>query len=289
MSLFRSRQRIDVKDVPDRPPMRTTRGLRSTFALGLVGAALFLLVGATGATASGGAESVPFEPIKLDRIGLPADVHHASEPSFTADGKHLLFRAEREVNGETEKGLWITDLKGKEQRCITCSGGPAVPQVNYVFPFQDGKRIFVGFFGVIECAPSVVDCRTHDFLPYDLSTANVPGGVIPPGGAANRTQRVVRQGAYPTLAQDGKHIGYSDVRSYGLEQMVVADLVRKEDKYVAENPKVINPQGPTSANDTDVRGWSDSTGLYELKTFTHGGRCPGQRFSKKPDVCVPSG
>src|SRR4051794_28154602 len=108
------------------------------------------------AASSAARAAVPFDPITFDRIGLPADVHHASEPSFTADGEHLLFRAEREVNGQTEKGLWISDLKGKEQRCITCSGGPAVPQVNYVFPFQDGKRIFVGFFGVIECAPSVV-------------------------------------------------------------------------------------------------------------------------------------
>jgi hypothetical protein len=34
---------------------------------------------------------------------------------------------------------------------------------------------------------------------------------------------------------------------------------------------VINPPGPTSATDTNVAGWSDSSALYEFKSFTNGG------------------
>jgi hypothetical protein len=268
-----------------RRPAGASARLRRTFTLGLAMSAMLVVVGAGSASAA----SPPFEPITFKRIPLPKELHGTTTPAFTVDGKHLLFRADREVNGETEKALWITDLKGKDVRCITCSGGPAVPQVNYVFPFPDGKRIFVGFFGVIECSPSVVDCETHDFLPYDLSTVRPAGGVVLPGGAANRPQVFVRQGAYPTLAPDGKHIGYSDVRSDGLEQMVVAKLVRQADKYVAADAKVINPPGPTSATDPSVDAWSESSALHELKTFTHGGRAVtyvqvGGIHAENPDV-----
>ncbi|MFJ9005459.1 hypothetical protein [Streptomyces canus] len=246
-------------------------------------ASLLLTLGATDDGASSGeageraaapasrAGDVPFEPVHFERIPVPPEVR-AGSPSFTPDGKHLLFPGTHTVDGKTRSDVWITDLKGKGIHCLTCSTGADTPRLPYVFPFADGKRVFLGFYGVLECAPSIVDCRTSKYLPYDLSTANPPLGVIPTGGAANRPQTVVRQGAYPTLAQDGKHIAYSDVRTDGIEQMVVAKLVRKEDKYVAEDPKVINPPGPTSATDRNVDAWSESTGLFELKTFTHGGR-----------------
>lgn len=241
-----------------------------------------------GSAPSSEANAVPFEPIHFNRIPLPPEVR-GSTPSFTPDGQHLLFSGDHTVSGKLRADVWITDLEGKDVRCITCSGESELPRFAYATPFPDGERIFLGFAGVLECAPSILDCRTYKQLPYDLATANPPGGLIPAGGAANTPQHVVRQGAYPTLAQDGKHIGYSDVRTDGLEQMVVAKLVRREDKYVAEDPKVINPPGPTSLTDKDVNAWSDSTALYELKTFTHGGSRvtyvkAGGTHSENPEV-----
>lgn len=285
MSLSRSRRRAaGMASRSPQPSVSTSVRWRVLPALGAT-ASLLLALGATDAGASNseaaaerqaasaarGGEA-PFEPITFKRVPLPPEVR-GSSPSFTPDGKHLLFPGTHTVDGKPRNDVWITDLRGKGLRCITCSieaDSRTLPYA-YVFPFADGKRVFLGFSGVLECAPSILNCRTSKYLPYDLSTANPPGGVIPPGGAANRTQAVVRQGAYPTLSQDGEHIGYSDVRTDGLEQMVVAKLVRKEDKYVAEDPKVINPPGPTSATDRNVDAWSESTGLYELKTFTRGG------------------
>ena len=37
------------------------------------------------------------------------------------------------------------------------------------------------------------------------------------------------------------------------------------------DPRVINPAGPASATDPSVAGWSDSSALYEFKSFTNGG------------------
>jgi hypothetical protein len=268
-----------------------TRRWRRRTALALAAASL-LIIAAPAANAAqvpapaANVAQVPFEPITFNRIPLPTDLKQTGDPAFTADGKHLLFRGKRSSDAEYE--LWISDLKGKDIRCITCSG-PAVPDVNYANPFPDGKRIFLAFRGVIECAPSVVRCNTYQFLPYDLSAANPPGGVIQPGGAANQPQQVLSQGAAPRFAPDGVHIGYSDVRSDGVQQMVVAKLVRQSDKYVVEDPKVINPAGPSSATDTDPDAWSRSSGLFEFKTFTRGGRAAtyvevGGAHAGNPDI-----
>src|SRR3954469_11024524 len=107
---------------------------RVRLALGLVAALVLLAVGTAGASAA----SPPFEPIALKRIPLPKDLS-TNDPAFAADGGHLLFAAKRA--GDTQHQLWIADLQGKDAHCITCSG-PAVPDVNYVNPFPDGKRIF---------------------------------------------------------------------------------------------------------------------------------------------------
>ena len=73
------------------------------------------------------------------------------------------------------------------------------------------------------------------------------------------------------LSPDGKHVGFSDLRSDSVLNMVVAKLSRAGDKYQLTDPRVINPPGPTSTTDTSVAGWSDSSALYEFKSFTHGG------------------
>src|SRR3954451_23832480 len=94
---------------------------RVSAAFALVIAVVLVAAGAAGASAA----SPPFEAITFKHVPLPEGLHGTTTPAFTADGKHLLFRADREVDGKTQNGLWITDLKGKDVRCITCSG-PAV-------------------------------------------------------------------------------------------------------------------------------------------------------------------
>src|ERR1700748_2259056 len=52
------------------------------------------------------------QPIRLQRIDLPAKITGARWPEFTHDGKHLLFFDRND--------LWITNLQGHGVKCLTC-------------------------------------------------------------------------------------------------------------------------------------------------------------------------
>ena len=228
---------------------------------------------------------VPFQPIAIQRIKLPTSIKSAGWPVFTHDGRHLLFfnTGSDTVGGSTGPGasaeLWITGLDGSGAHCLSCgvANDPPSAGEGEVTPFPDGKRVFFGSFfqpgsstyGVLECKPSVVDCKSASILPVDFSGAEP--ATVPPGGAVS-TPQVNSGGAYAAkLSQDGAHIGFSDIRSDSVETMVVGTLRRSADKYTVVDPRVINPAAPTSASDTNINAWSDSGALYEFKTFTNGG------------------
>ncbi|MBS1844414.1 MAG: hypothetical protein JST53_08365 [Actinobacteria bacterium] len=248
-------------------------------SIGLVGALLLLAIAPT---ADAKTEPFAMEPITFKQIAVPSSVAPAGAPVFTNDGHHLLY-------GTHSGDIWLTNMSGSEQNCLTCGEGPKPPVVGLDNPFPDGKRIFVGFSGILECLPSVLDCETHNYLPVDLSGSQAPGGVILPGGAATAPQFDVGQGASPKLSPDGEYLGFSNVRTDGFEEMIVAKLEKQPEKYVVTDPRVINPPGPTSAADPSIYAWSESSGLTELKTFTHGGADvtyveSGGSHSENPDL-----
>jgi hypothetical protein len=170
-------------------------------------------------------------------------------------------------------------LKGTKTRCLSCgvTNSPRSPGEELATPFPDGKRVFFGGYvqpgpaqmAVLECTPSVVDCRSAKILPVDFSQASP--ATIPPGGGVSIAQINLMGASTAKLSQDGKHVGFSDLRSDSVLNMVVAKLRRGSDKYELTDPRVINPPGPSSASDPRVAGWSDSSALYEFKSFTNGG------------------
>jgi hypothetical protein len=213
----------------------------------------------------------PFEPIAIQRIDLPLQIKDASTPVFTSDGRHLLFFSSLH--------LWIVGTNGNGLDCLSCglANEPTLPQTEqegFATEFPDGRRVFFGAAGsiaVLECSPSVLDCASRRILPIDLSAARPDGGLVTPGATNPGPAGDVGGGSSPKLAPDGVHIAFSDVRSDAAELMVIATLQREADKYVVTDPRVINPPGPTSLTDPDPRAWSDSTALYEFKTFADGG------------------
>jgi hypothetical protein len=224
-------------------------------------------------SAAARARHFAFQPISMQRIMLSRHVKSASFPEFTDDGHHLLFWSNSE--------LWITSLHGRGVHCLSCglANDPKLPDAAYLAtPFPDGKRVFIdedlqpplSKMAVLECTPSLINCKTRTMLPVDFSRAEP--AVLPPGGAISTPQETLVGGAYHAkLSQDGRYVGFSELRSDTIEAMVVARLKRGSTQYVVTNPRVINPPAPTSSSDRNIAHWSDSSGLFELKTFTHGG------------------
>src|SRR6202020_1259309 len=105
---------------------------------------------------------------------------------------------------------------------------------------QPGSSVY----GVLECTPSVVDCKSRRILPIDFAPAQP--SVIPPGGAIT-TQQADSGGDYGAkLSQDGQYVGFSDIRSDSIETMIVGRLSLSGDEYVGSDPKGIKPPGPSS-------------------------------------------
>lgn len=123
---------------------------------------------------------------------------------------------------------------------------------------------------MLECSPSVIKGDQRKILPVDLSGAH--GGVVVPAGGANTAPALIQANASsPKLAPDGVHIAFSDIRTDAAEVMVIARLTRTATNYVTSNPQTINPAGPTSPLDPNTAAWSDSSALFEFKSFAHGG------------------
>lgn len=221
----------------------------------------------------------PFESVELERIDLPSEIVDASQPAYTADGTHLLFMANA-TTGDAD--MWIVGEHGDHPRNLTggVTGEPPMPnpgeleQPALIVPFPDGKRVFFGPYGdphVLECLPSIVNCQSKQIFDVDLSGAR-PAGPIPPGGAAGGPALNLGLGARPQLSPDGKWVMFSDIRTDSIEDMILAKLTRGASGYSTSDGVVLNPPGPASPTDQDTKAWSDSTALFESKTFDDGGR-----------------
>jgi hypothetical protein len=201
----------------------------------------------------------PFEPIHHERVDLPDGVMPWA-PTWSPDGDHVLLH---DYNGGHE---WIVDAATGRSRCISC-GFADRPSIIGAFSylFDDGKRMFIANelgdkAAVLECAPSVLDCQQHEYVPLvhgddDSTSAGKPS-------FGRRTYH---------LSPDGEHLGYSIIRLDSLI-MLVARMERADDAYRLVDHKVINPTPATSALDTDARRWSHGSQLWEFKSFADGGR-----------------
>jgi len=208
----------------------------------------------------------PFLPIHDMRIATARGVQPWL-PTFSPDGRYILFQ--NQLDGAT----WITTRSGRGTHCISCRFADRPDIVGgFTYAFPGDKRIFVsheiGALGgsdspanadayVLECAPSIWRCRSHRYLPVDMS-------------ADKGAEPIVQRRTWH-LAPDGVHLGWTDLRLDGMF-MIVARLKRTPDRYVAVNPRIVDPPGPTGLADTSAQAWLNFGQLYELKSFVDGGR-----------------
>ncbi len=229
--------------------MRVGPKMSCRAALGAIAIAL--------AAAGPAAAADPFLPIHKDTIEVPEGVQPWL-PTFTPDGESIVFQSQ--LDGTT----WITGANGKGTKCISCdfADRPAKIRGGFTYAFPDNKRLFVskelGSSGggddpadadayILECAPSVLDCTNHKYVGVDMS--------------ADKGSSFIVQRRTWHLAPDGVHLGWMNLRLDGTA-MIVARLERRADRYVAADPRVVNPVGPTSLTDPSAERWENQSQLY---------------------------
>jgi hypothetical protein len=259
--------------VPAARKTRTIRAVAVTVAVvAIVGASVVILrpLSAQHAVAQH-VSAPPFEPETIQRIDLPPGITEASSPVFTGDGNHVMF-----FSGQQ---LWLVGDDGTGATCLSCglANHPVLSpseQEGFATPFPDGRRVLFGAadsVAVLECMPSLIACEHRQILPVDLSGARPGSPAVPAGGVDARAGVDLGGGVAPKLAPDGTHIAFSDIRSDVAELMVMATLTRTPTMYRTSDPRVLNPPAPTSPSDPNTVAWSDSSGLFEFKSFAHGG------------------
>ncbi|MFG1904093.1 TolB-like translocation protein [Micromonospora carbonacea] len=190
------------------------------------------------------------------------------------DGRHIVTTF---APTEGEKQVGVMDLDGTDFHCITCgrmksAWGPDV--------FPDQQRMLVQVpspvdrltealpdglnplsagtgdqsYAVVECLPSVYDCRTLRRQPLEFPRNSLLEG------AQNRTVSV---------SPDGRYVKWAEIRTLQGSVMVIGRLHSDDAKYTVRNPLVLNPPYRL---DSDVAAWSDGSRYYETGAFADGGR-----------------
>jgi hypothetical protein len=243
------------------------RVLRSSMSrrLAALGAVTTLLatclagLGASSAVAApaAAASTTPFYAVQRVHTRVPAGVM-PWDPSWSPDGKHILFQ-------DDNHGFeWYANANGTGVHCISCRMADH-PKIigGFTYAFPDNKRMLLAnelgdSVYVLECAPTLFNCRSHRWLPVDLSGDETPG-------EPNLGRRTYH------LAPDGVHLAYSITRPDGLVMMIAA-LQREPTEYKLVDYRVINPSGPRDALDPNPDGWANGGSLDEFKSFADGGR-----------------
>jgi hypothetical protein len=182
----------------------------------------------------------PRERVVNTYPSLPASVTHVEGPAFSADGSRIIAAARSSAFSGTQIVSFKQD--GSGYRCLTC-GAWTGDALSKPYAFNDGRRILARIgqqspltsadHGVVECAPSVADCRTATVVPIEVpSTAD---------SAVVQDQREFR------IAPDNHHVAFTQVRkSRNGRQMgvgIFGKLVRAGDHYAVTGARVVGVDG----------------------------------------------
>lgn len=163
-------------------------------------------------------------------------------------------------DGEEQVGAVRLDRPGFS--CISCG---VLDGAREARPFPDERRVFTAApsggslgdlqFAVVECTPSIVDCRERVASPVTFPRDGLADG------AQNRE---------PRISPDGRHVTWTEVRADGGPVMVLGRLVRGEEEYRVADPVVLNPPYRLGGSSAE---WVPGTRYYE----TGGGWADGGR------------
>jgi hypothetical protein len=193
------------------------------------------------------------EPFTVTTIPLPDNVIEANLANYLPDGKHLIL--EIRLAGKKKDDIAVMAEDGSDFKCLTCDLKEEIGDEMPV-PLPDGKTIYTPH-GVLECSPSIADCKASRILP--LVYPEIPG------------DKIVRRIA-TNMSPNGKHIATGLVTTRGYI-VLVSELTRvsdeKGDRYELRNGKVV----ASSPNDADFAAFRPKIdGAGEVKSFADGGK-----------------
>ena len=220
--------------------------------------------------APAGAKAPPLQALQTVRtihLQLPQDVETSlgattGNPGveLAPDEKHIDFPVQ--VGGAIQIGM--TRLGGSGFTCLTCGVAKSAQKPTF---FGDGKRLWfsqtsgqssggIGDFQwyVLECRPTLYDCRDRKALDVDFPIDSISDG------AQNREA---------TPDDRGELVAWNEVRSVDGTHVTIARLKREPDRYVLVDPRVVNPQFTLSGDSAD---WINGGRFYEGGDFVDGGR-----------------
>lgn len=194
---------------------------------------------------------LPPERLRQSVVPVPAAVTDVRFPGYTSDGSRLLATAT--PAGATGGQVVSFAADGTGLRCLTCGAWTGADLLKPV-AFPDGRRVLVRIgaqsptsaadHGVVECAPSVLDCRTAAVVPIVPPAADDPG--------VDQDQREFR------LAPDGRRVGLTQVRRTIAGRPtgvgIVGELVRGRTSYQVADAHVVAEDGELKGFTPDGRG-----------------------------------
>ncbi|GAB3908142.1 hypothetical protein GCM10028803_43200 [Larkinella knui] len=193
------------------------------------------------------------EPFTISTIPLPKNVVESDLVNYLPDGEHLLM--EVHFVGKKKSDLAVMKEDGSEFNCLTCELKEEIGDEMPV-PLPDGKRVYTPR-GVLECSPSIVNCKEARILPL----------VYPAIPQATIVRRIATN-----MSPNGVNVATGLVTTRGY-LVLVSDLTRvsddKGDHYELQQGKVV-ASSPNEADFLAFRPKIDGAG--EVKSFADGGR-----------------
>ena len=193
------------------------------------------------------------ELFTVTTINLPQDVFESDLVNYLPDGEHLIM--EVHYVGKKKSDLAVMKEDGSNFKCLTCNLNEEIGDEMPV-PLPDGKTVYSPR-GVLECSPSIVDCKEAKILP--LVYPDIPDA------------KIVRRIA-TNMSPNGKHVATGLVTTKGY-LVLVSELTRvsdeKGERYELQNGKVV-ASSPNEADFAAFRPKIDGAG--EVKSFADGGK-----------------
>jgi hypothetical protein len=197
----------------------------------------------SGATGGPGTTQVANdERIDLQVVPTPAGIHDVRFPWFTADGTRVVYTGR--PDGDDRDELLSIAVDGSAPACLTCGVSPATTDpINKPIVFKDGRRVVVAVgeqnplksahHAVVECTPSVDDCRSAQLVPIVVSPSS--------GAPVTQDQREMR------ISPDGTKVAFTQIRTTPTGEpafvATVADLRQVGDHYETSDPRVVSTLG----------------------------------------------